>query len=248
MAIERRHDDLTQVLIHLCEVSHDDDLIEKCHSIVVDRKDNKGLYYLGWHYYRNKSYILMEKCFLMAIELGNVDCMYNLGYYYQVNCDYDKMEIHYLMAINRGHIKSLHQLAKYYQQIGKIDEMVNYYILAINKYNDKPAMEELSIQFNSNISHILKLIQHNTLINNKKGKYTRLVVKNIPLFARHFRFRDQSLTMKLLNYNFKLNNGILEEEVYQEIKQNDPKLLDYLTVNDRYQTKNRISQYINNWL
>jgi len=221
--------------------------MKKYYQMAIQRGHIISMHNLGYYYDDIEDYQLMTKYYLMAINNGHVDSMYNLAQYYQIQHNYEPMKIYYLMAINRGDLESLHQLADYYQQIKDIEEMVNLYLLAIEKYHDKSAINKLAAYFNNNIGELWKLIQYNIIIKHGKSKYTQLIIKRLPLAVQQFRFRDQSLASKILAYNFALQNGRSDQEIYQEIINKDKVLVYYLNITSNTQIKDVLHQYINTY-
>lgn len=57
------------------------------------------------------------------------------------------------------------------------------------------------------------------------------VIKHIPSIINDFRFKFGNYGQKITIIKLKLNNNS-NEDVYNEIKINDPKLLDYLNINN----------------
>jgi len=183
----------------------------------------------------------------MALEKGCVESIYNLGCYYELIKKYESMEVYYLMAINRGNIDSLRQLINYYQKQNQIEKMTYFCILAMEKHNDQSSMDILTDHFKDNATELIKQVKQIVLSKQEKGKYQCLVIKYIPLMTTHFRFRDGSITTKILNYHFLLNKGISESTIYHQIKTQDPQILDYLNIHTEEQLKPIILQFINTW-
>jgi len=200
---------------------------------------------LARYYQRKGNYQSMKVYFIMAIEQGDVDSMYRLGCYYLKIKDYSQMEVYFLMASTRGHTNSISKLINFYHQHDKTDEMIQFYLLAIEKYNIKHVLTKLSKYYQDHLDVLITQIAFYKETNKRKHKYSQLIIKEIPNSVRHFRFRDQSLGMRIVKYHFKLNNGESEDNVYQEIKITDPLLIDYLTIVNVLQVKQKINEYIN---
>jgi len=152
----------------------------------------------------------------MAIERGHIESMKQLGSYYHLNKQYQQMEVYYLMAINRGNLMSLINLFDCYQRLGKIDEILYYYLRFIDKFNVQ-CLTNLSHYYQNNTSELLNQIYLYKEIDKKKDKYSRLIIKGLPLDVLHFRFRDQSIGAKIIQYHFQLSNGSVLRALSQKV-------------------------------
>jgi len=198
------------------------------------------MYRLATYYESKKNYVKMEYYFQIGIKHGDISCMIRLGQYYENNKNYQQMEIYYLMGINRGFDMYLTGLSEYYSRTGRIDEMIQYNLMMIDKYNNGEARFNLKKHYQLNVSKLLHLYRD---INIRKDEYSQLIIKNIPLEIRHFRFKDQSIGMRIIYYHFKINQGESETTIYQQIKENDPIILDYLNIIDVTEVTKKIEEY-----
>jgi len=216
----------------------------KYYLMAIDHGYVKSMNSLGQYYKENGNYDQMMKYYLMTFEHGSKKSMFELGLYYQQQHDYQQMEIYYLMAIKQGHIDSLYELVDSYCQLGRIDEMINYNLMAIEKYNNKYSFKKLLVYYEDNLDELLNQIIVYKEINKRKEKYSQLIIKNLAINVTHFRFRDESLGMKIINYHFQLNQGVSEENIYQQLKDKDYPLLDYLTIVNKSQVREKINEYL----
>jgi len=214
--------------------------------MAIERGNKRSICRLGRYYQETlKDYDQMKKHYLEAIELGEIIAMRSLGNYYQNIGDYQQMESYYLMAISRGDDLSLTNLSNYYSQVNKIDELINCNAMSIIKYNNKYAFKKLIDYYNGDLDDLLNRINLYKELNKLKQQFSSLIIKELPINVLHFRFRDQSLGMKIMHYHFKLNSGESDEFIYQQLKEQDSQLLDYLTIIDVSQVKEKINNYIN---
>jgi len=220
-------------------------LMKKNYLLAIKNNNSNAVINMGIYYDDIMKYDKMKKFYLMAFEMGNIRGVHNLGLYYERIKNYEQMEIYYLMAIKRGSVNSIHRLAKYYQSQNRIEEMINYYMEAIEKHNDEFSMEELTNHFGGKVSLVAKAISNWAIVKNEQEKYKRLIVKKIPIYVNEFRFRDGSVTAKILKYHFQLNSGSPEEDIYRDLQTNNTIIINYLNINDFSQVREKITQYVN---
>jgi len=144
-------------------------------------------------------------------------------------------------------LSSLTELIRYYHLTNQIEEMVTYCLLAIEKHNNKGAMNLMNDYFGYNMTEMLKMISLNVLIRNEQTKYKCLVVKYISSAMKEFRFRPQSLASKILAYHFQMVTNLSDKELYQQIKKDNPLLIDYLSIHHPSEVKDKLSQFIVTW-
>jgi len=183
--------------------------------------------------------------YLMAMKNGYIGALYTLGLYYMRIGNYQQMEAYHLMAINRGEETSLCYLTDHYLEYNKIEEMVNCNLIMIEKFNNPKALCNLTKYYQNDPNELLNQIELYKEIKKRKEKYSRLIIKELPVNVSHFRFRDQSLGSKIIKYHFKLNNSVSEEHLYQQLKDTEPLILDYLTIVDKSRIKEKIDNYLN---
>jgi len=181
----------------------------------------------------------------MGGELGDSKSMYQLGEYYREHKNFELMEVYYLMAIKRGINNYLYELTDYYYRRDRIDEMFNYNLKVIEKQNNRDAWNNLANYYKNNLVELLDLINFYRAINQRKEEYSNLIIRQIPINVRHFRFTDQSIGMKILNYHFKINQGASETSIYQQLKDKDPMILKYLNILDNQQVTVKIKEFVN---
>jgi len=116
--------------------------------------------------------------------------------------------------------------------------------MMIEKYDNKDAWYALEKYYHGNLGELLDLINLHRDINKRKEKFSQMVIKQIPIYTTHFRFKDQSIGMRIMNYHFKINHSLeREEKIYQQIKDDDPIILNYLNIIDNQQIKEKIEEY-----
>jgi len=118
--------------------------------------------------------------------------------------------LYYLMVINRGIDIYLYRLTDYYYQEGRIDDMTQYKLMMIEKYNNKDAWKVLTKYYQNNLVRLIDLFNLHREINNIKNIDSNLIIRQIPINTRHFRFKDQSIGMKIINYHFNINQEVSE--------------------------------------
>lgn len=219
----------------------------KYYLMAIDKGHIKSMFQMGLYYQDNKDYDKMKHYYLMAIEKGHSKSLHNLAVYYESIKDYDNMIVYYLMAINRGNINSLTNIASYYKMIGDNDNMTKYYLRLIKLNNGKYLNEQLLQQYKNDLNKLVTYIENEAIINYNKNKYYQLVIKNIAIGVREFRFRYNSMTYQILKYNFQLNNGTSELELYKQLLINNKDLLNYLNINDPNEFKIKINEHIKEW-
>jgi len=219
----------------------DQEQMEKYLLMAIDHHHVKSMSTLADYYGYKENFDKMKLYYQMAVEHGDINSMLKLGKYYENNNDYQQMEVYYLMAINRGHNYYLAGLAQYYYRSGRSDEAMQYELMMIEKYNNNEARFILMKSCEDNLTELIYLYRET---NNGKEKYSEMIIKNIPLETSHFRFKDGSIGMRIMNYHFKINQGS-SETLYQEIKENNPLILDYLNISDSKQVIEKIEQYLN---
>jgi len=222
---------------------------EKYFLIAIERGHVKSMYSLGVYYHSMGNYEKIRFYYQMAIERGDINSMIMLGSHYESHKKYQQMEIYYLMAINRGYDCYLSSLSDYYYHENRIDEMIQYNLMMIEKYNNRMAWNALTNKYQDNLVELLDLINLHRDLNKRKEKYRQLIIKDIPINVRHFRFKDGSIGMKILNYRFMMNQGNFlrvlepEEKIYQEINEKEPTILDYLNIINVTEIKKKIEEY-----
>jgi len=122
-----------------------------------------------------------------------------------------------------------------------------YCLMAIENHNDQEAVEILTCHFNRNAKEMMRLINLNNIFKYERKKYHCLVVKYISSATTDFRFRPGSILSKILAYHFQLVNNSSEEYIYQQIKNKDHLILNYLSIHHEKELKDKILQVINTY-
>jgi len=253
MAIEKGYIDSMCNLGKYYHKIKDYEIMKKYYLMAIEYGDKDSLHYLGNYYHEVGEYEAMKKYYWLSIDIGDSRSMYELGKYYEKIEDYQSMKSYYLMGINRCHFGCIRDLVEHYKVSEQLEEAVYYSLLALEKYKHvgkydyEVIMDIFNKVLSSNQYEVLKLVELNGVIKNEKQKYQCLVIKKISLAMKEFRFRPNSITTKIPEYNFQLTNNISEETIYQQMKIQTPHILDYLNISDESQVKNKICEYINNY-
>jgi len=217
--------------------------MKKYHLAAIEHGNIKSMYMLANYYQCQGDYEQMIKYYVMAVEHGDVQSMYQLGLYYQEQKMFELMEIYYLMAVNHGIDNYLYGLHDYYYRRDRIDDLFHYNLMVIEKQNNRDAWNNLARYYQENLVELLNLITFYRDLNRRKGEYSNLIISQIPVTVRHFRFKDQSIGMKIMNYHFKINRGASEVNIYQQLKDKDPIILNYLNITEIQQVADKIKEY-----
>lgn len=78
-----------------------------------------------------------------------------------------------------------------------------------------------------------------------KKTFSDEIIKNIGLASSDFKLAWGKMGQKIVTYNLLLNSGKTKQEIYEQIRVNDPNLLEYLTIRSAEKI-DKLGEYVNN--
>lgn len=90
---------------------------------------------------------------------------------------------------------------------------------------------------------LIKLITFCKNLEDNKKRYQKVIINQLPMMVRNFRMRPGSITAKILAYHFQMIS-LTDTQIYDQIKNEDSQILDYLNINNENEVKEKITQYL----